>query len=70
VATVSTAGLLGRSTVAPTGYDGLHAAVDDHSRLADVEVLGDERAQTCARFWRRAAPTAGLPCTASRWLGC
>ena len=36
------------------GGDDLHAAVDDHSRLAYVEVLGDERAQTCARFWRRA----------------
>jgi hypothetical protein len=36
------------------GYDYLHAAVDDHSRLAYFEVLGDERAQTCARFWRRA----------------
>jgi Integrase core domain len=35
------------------GYDYLHAAVDDHSRLAYVELLGDERAQTCARFWRR-----------------
>jgi hypothetical protein len=36
------------------GYDDLHAAVDDHARLADVEILGDERAQRCARFWRRA----------------
>ena len=36
------------------GYDYLHAAVDDHSRLAYVEILGDERAQSCARFWRRA----------------
>ena len=36
------------------GHDYLHAAVDDHSRLAYVEILGDERAQTCARFWRRA----------------
>jgi quercetin dioxygenase-like cupin family protein len=36
------------------GYDDLHAAVDDHSRLAYVELLGDERAQSCARFWRRA----------------
>jgi transposase-like protein len=36
------------------GYDYVHAAVDDHSRLAYVEVLGDERAQSCARFWRRA----------------
>jgi hypothetical protein len=37
-----------------SGYDYLDAAVDDHSRLAYVEILGDERAQTCARFWRRA----------------
>jgi transposase InsO family protein len=36
------------------GYDYLHAAVDDHSRLTYVKVPGDERAQTCARFWRRA----------------
>jgi transposase InsO family protein len=36
------------------GHDDLHAAVDDHSRLAYVEILGDERAQSCARFWRRA----------------
>ena len=36
------------------GGDDLHAAVDDHSRLAFVEVLGVERAQSCARFWRRA----------------
>jgi hypothetical protein len=36
------------------GYDYLHAAVDDHSRLACVEILGDERAQRCARCWRRA----------------
>jgi transposase len=36
------------------GYGYLHAAVDDHSRLAYVELLGDERAQSCARFGRRA----------------
>jgi len=37
------------------GYDYLHAAVDDHSRVAYVEVHTDERAETCARFLARAA---------------
>ena len=32
------------------GYDYLHAAVDDHSRVAYVEVHSDERGETCARF--------------------
>jgi transposase InsO family protein len=32
------------------GYDYLHAAVDDHSRAAYVEVHPDERGETCARF--------------------
>lgn len=36
------------------GYAYLHAAVDDHSRLAYVEVLDDERGPTCAAFWTRA----------------
>ena len=36
------------------GYAYLHHAVDDHSRLAYSEILGDERAKTAARFWRRA----------------
>jgi transposase InsO family protein len=36
------------------GYDYVHAAVDDHSRLAYAEVLPDERGQTCAGFWTRA----------------
>ena len=58
VATESTAGPVGtgnrRADRSSGGYDDLHAAVDDPSRLASVEVLGDERAQTCARFWRRA----------------
>jgi transposase InsO family protein len=36
------------------GYDYVHAAVDDHSRLAYAEVLGDERGETCAGFLRRA----------------
>ncbi|MFP5070875.1 IS481 family transposase [Pseudonocardia nantongensis] len=54
--------LLGRgATVAhrhkktPTGYDFLHVAVDDHSRVAYIEALPDERDPTCAQFLHRAA---------------
>jgi len=36
------------------GYDFLHVAVDDHSRLAYVEALADERDPTSAGFLRRA----------------
>ena len=36
------------------GYDYLHCAVDDHSRLAYVEAHRDEKASTCADFLRRA----------------
>jgi transposase InsO family protein len=36
------------------GWDYVHVAVDDHSRLAYVEVLPDERVQACAGFLRRA----------------
>lgn len=38
-----------------TGYDYIHAAVDDHSRLAYAEVLPDEKGPTCASFLHRAA---------------
>jgi transposase InsO family protein len=37
------------------GYDYLHAAVDDHSRVAYVEVHPDERGETAAAFLARAA---------------
>ena len=37
------------------GYDYLHAAVDDHSRVAYVEVHRDERGETAARFLASAA---------------
>ena len=37
------------------GYTFVHSAVDAHSRLAFTEALGDERAETCAAFWSRAA---------------
>jgi Integrase core domain len=36
------------------GYDYIPSLVDDHSRLADSEVLSDERGATCAGFLRRA----------------
>jgi transposase InsO family protein len=38
-----------------TGFDYVHAAVDDHSRLAYAEVLPDEKGATCAGFLARAA---------------
>ena len=37
------------------GYDYVHAAVDDHTRLAYAEVLPDEKGATCAGFLARAA---------------
>jgi transposase InsO family protein len=36
------------------GYDFIHAAVDDRSRLAYVEILADERKETAAAFMTRA----------------
>jgi transposase InsO family protein len=38
-----------------TGYDYVHSLVDDHSRLAYSEILGDEKGTTCAGFLARAA---------------
>ena len=32
------------------GYDYVHSAVNDHSRLAYSEILEDERGDTCAGF--------------------
>jgi len=37
-----------------TGYGFIHWAVDDHSRVAYSEILGDERKETAAGFWLRA----------------
>jgi transposase InsO family protein len=36
------------------GYEYVHIAIDDHSRLAYAEVLSDEKALTAAAFLRRA----------------
>jgi len=46
------------------GYEFLHHAVDDHSRLAYSEQLADERKDTAAGFWERARAffaNAGIP---------
>lgn len=49
---------LGR-TAAPSharrGWDYVHVAIDDHSRIAYAEVLPDEKGTTCAAFLHRAA---------------
>ncbi|MEV7648641.1 integrase core domain-containing protein, partial [Arthrobacter sp. NPDC089319] len=37
------------------GFDYIHVAVDDHSRLAYAEALPDEKGPTCAGFLQRAA---------------
>lgn len=55
--------LHGRDTAATTphrhkktkiGYDFVHTAIDDHTRLAYSEVLDDEKDTTCAGFLHRA----------------
>jgi hypothetical protein len=51
-----------RARRSPIGYDSVHAAVDDHSRLAYAEVLPDEQGATCAQFLGRAGPSS-LPTT-------
>ncbi|MEV0513802.1 IS481 family transposase [Nonomuraea sp. NPDC050405] len=38
-----------------TGYDYIHSAIDDHTRIAYSEIHPDEKAATCAAFLRRAA---------------
>ena len=43
------------------GYDAVHAAIDDHRRLAYAEVLADERGATCAGFLRRAGAFFAAP---------
>jgi transposase InsO family protein len=43
-----------RRTVGTAGWEFVHVAVDDHSRLAYAEVLSDERGPTAVGFLRRA----------------
>ncbi|MGW4165301.1 IS481 family transposase, partial [Streptomyces sp. NPDC004788] len=50
--------VLGRDAGRPVrgmGFDYVHSAVDDHSRLAYSEIHGDEKVATCAGFLARAA---------------
>ncbi|MBP1054756.1 IS481 family transposase [Rhodococcus qingshengii] len=37
-----------------SGYSYVHHAIDDHSRMAYSEILGDERKETAAAFYERA----------------
>jgi transposase len=49
----------------PLGHDHFHAVVDDHSRLAYGELLGDELASTVTAFLERALAwfaSHGIPC--------
>jgi transposase InsO family protein len=43
-----------RSRKAANGYQHVHLAVDDHSRVAYGEILNDAKQATCAAFWNRA----------------
>src|SRR5690606_25163707 len=36
------------------GYEFIHSAIDDHSRVAYSEILDDERKETVVAFWARA----------------
>lgn len=40
----------GRVKSAKLGFDYIHVAVDDHSRLAFAQILSDEKGATCAAF--------------------
>lgn len=48
-------GKTGAQKRARIGYDYVHSAIDDHSRLAYCEILPDEKGPTCAGFLTRAA---------------
>jgi transposase InsO family protein len=43
-----------RDSVEGAGWEYVHVAIDDASRIAYIEVLSDERGVTCAAFMRRA----------------
>ncbi|SDO13529.1 leucine-zipper of insertion element IS481 [Streptomyces sp. cf386] len=45
----------GRARRSSVGFDYVHSAVDDHSRLAYSEIHDDEKTATCAAFLRRVA---------------
>jgi transposase InsO family protein len=43
-----------RHAVLRQGFECVHVAIDDYSRVAYVEILADERGQSCAAFLERA----------------
>ena len=43
-----------RNKAKPVGFDFVHVAIDDHSRVVYAEVLADEKVATCAAFLHRA----------------
>jgi len=62
-----TMGKTGEMIRVKVGYDYLHVAVDDHSRVAFVQSLPDEKGPTCAGFVADAAEFfAGLGVTIER----
>ncbi|HQC75948.1 MAG TPA: IS481 family transposase [Mycobacterium sp.] len=50
----ATTSVANRHKKTPIGYDYVHTAIDDHTRLAYSEVLPDEKDRTCAGFLHRA----------------
>ncbi|MEV6688174.1 IS481 family transposase, partial [Streptomyces sp. NPDC051130] len=59
----------GRKNKSGAGYQYIHTAVDDHSRLAYSEILEDEKKETATAFWQRAqAYYAGAGITVERVL--
>jgi transposase InsO family protein len=47
-------GNVAHQSITRAGYAYVHSAVDAYTRVAYSELLDDERAVTCAAFWRRA----------------
>jgi transposase InsO family protein len=50
------------------GWDYVHVAIDDHTRLAYAEVLPDEKTTTCASFLTRAAAWFAGHGVTVRWV--
>ena len=49
-----TAGRKNKRKSVRVGYAFLHSTIDDHSRVVYSEILGDEKQETAAGFWKRA----------------
>ena len=50
----ASAGSTARDRKRRVGFDYVHSVIDDYSRYAYSEILPDERALTCSRFFARA----------------